>query len=78
MGGATGGGSDEQAASVPTMVAPAQRPTKAPVAMTLLLLEAFGALIILVLIVWWTMFSGRPNGELPPEDARDKIDREKK
>ena len=32
--------------------------------MTLLLLEAFGALVLLVFIVWWTMFSGRKNGEL--------------
>jgi hypothetical protein len=38
-------------------------------AMTLLLLEALGALLIFVFIVWWTMFSGRKNGELPPEDA---------
>jgi hypothetical protein len=60
------------------MATPAQRPTKAPVAMTLLLLEAVGALIILVLIVWWTMFSGRPNGELPPDETADKVDREKK
>jgi hypothetical protein len=37
--------------------------------MTLLLLEALGALVLLVFIVWWTMFSGRKNGELP-EDAR--------
>lgn len=33
--------------------------------MRLLLLEAFGALILMVLIVWWTMFSGRKRGELP-------------
>ena len=32
--------------------------------MILLLLEALGALLILVFIVWWTMFSGRKNGEL--------------
>ncbi|MES2190038.1 MAG: hypothetical protein V4454_07940 [Pseudomonadota bacterium] len=32
--------------------------------MTLLLLEALGALVLLVFIVWWTMFSGRKNGEL--------------
>jgi hypothetical protein len=31
--------------------------------MWLILLEAFGALAVLVLIVWWTMFSGRRNGE---------------
>ena len=32
--------------------------------MELLLLEAFGALALLVAIVWWTMFSGRKKGEL--------------
>lgn len=31
--------------------------------MGLILLEALGALVLLVLIVWWTMFSGRPKGE---------------
>jgi hypothetical protein len=36
--------------------------------MTLLLLEALGALLILVVIVWWTMFSGRKNGELKDGD----------
>ena len=43
--------------------------------MSLLLLEAFGALILLIFIVWWTMFSGRKNGELKdePED-RSNID----
>jgi hypothetical protein len=50
------------------MAAPAQRHTPHPAPMTLLLLEALGALIILVLIVWWTMFSGRPKGELPPDE----------
>jgi hypothetical protein len=38
--------------------------------MTLLLLEALGALLILVFIVWWTMFSGRKKGELPDEVKR--------
>jgi len=33
--------------------------------MSLLVLEALGALLLLVLIVWWTMFSGRHRGELP-------------
>ncbi|WP_372827583.1 hypothetical protein [Polaromonas sp.] len=40
--------------------------------MALLLLEALGALLILIFIVWWTMFSGRKNGELKddvPPDA---------
>ena len=40
--------------------------------MVVILLEALLALLMLVLIVWWTMFSGRNNGELPdtvaPED----------
>ena len=31
--------------------------------MWLILLEAAAALLILVFIVWWTMFSGRKNGE---------------
>jgi len=31
--------------------------------MWLILLEAFGALVLLALIVWWTMFSGRRKGE---------------
>ncbi|WP_397408653.1 hypothetical protein [Polaromonas sp.] len=47
--------------------------------MALLLLEALGALLILVFIVWWTMFSGRNKGELksdvpreaPPEEPGD-------
>jgi hypothetical protein len=38
--------------------------------MTLLFLEALGALVILVLIVWWTMFSGRDKGELR-QDGQD-------
>ena len=48
--------------------------------MTLLLLEALGALLLLVFIVWWTMFSGRRKGELkdgaasPAADG--KLDRE--
>ena len=31
--------------------------------MLLILLEALLALVLLVLIVWWTMFSGRNEGE---------------
>jgi hypothetical protein len=39
--------------------------------MWLLLLEAFGAMVILVAIVWWTMFSGRRGGERhdPPDGS---------
>lgn len=37
--------------------------------MGLLLLEALGALALLIFIVWWTMFSGRKSGErqAPPK-----------
>ncbi len=38
--------------------------------MVLLILEALGALLLLILIVWWTMFSGRKNGE-PVIDVKD-------
>ena len=44
--------------------------------MGLILLEALGALVLLVVIVWWTMFSGRKRGEIdgvhPAEDADKK------
>jgi len=36
--------------------------------MGLILLEALGAGLVLVLIVWWTMFSGRNKGELHEEE----------
>src|SRR5256885_13199386 len=39
--------------------------------MGLILLEALLALVILVAIVWWTMFSGRRKGELPVDTPRD-------
>lgn len=47
--------------------------------MTLLLLEALGAGLILVGIIWWTMFSGRKNGELPGsnEDPDTRSDENK-
>jgi hypothetical protein len=38
--------------------------------MGLILLEAFAAGAALVLIVWWTMFSGRKGGELDHGDDR--------
>ena len=41
--------------------------------MTLLLLEALGALLLLVFIVWWTMFSGRKNGELPSQPEKEAL-----
>jgi hypothetical protein len=42
--------------------------------MALLLLEALLALVILIAIVWWTMFSGRHKGELKAPDARKSDD----
>ena len=38
--------------------------------MGLILLEALGAGILLVLIVWWTMFAGRRRGEM--NDAHEE------
>jgi hypothetical protein len=37
-------------------------------AMELLLLEALGALVLLVGIVWWVMFAGRRKGERKDPD----------
>ncbi|WP_200955427.1 hypothetical protein [Variovorax sp. Root434] len=43
--------------------------------MGLILLEALAAGLVFILIIWWTMFSGRNKGELhdedPPEAGRD-------
>lgn len=39
--------------------------------MGLILLEALLALVLLVLIVWWTMFSGRKKGELVSEEETE-------
>ncbi len=43
--------------------------------MVLILLEALLALLLFVVIVWWTMFSGRTKGELPPVDPSDPDDK---
>jgi hypothetical protein len=40
--------------------------------MWLLLLEALGALLIFVFIVWWTMFSGRRDGERRDDDEPER------
>jgi hypothetical protein len=40
--------------------------------MWLILLEALGALLILVFIVWWTMFSGRRRGERADNDEPER------
>lgn len=55
-----------------------RRPFSLPTVMHLLYLEALGALLILIFIIWWTMFSGRKNGELPDEVEREKAEGAKK
>lgn len=42
--------------------------------MWLIVLEALAALAILVLAVWWTMFSGRRRGERTPADEPPRDD----
>ncbi|NUZ04149.1 hypothetical protein [Piscinibacter koreensis] len=37
--------------------------------MLVILLEALGAGLLLVLIVWWTMFHGRRGGERPVDEG---------
>ena len=43
--------------------------------MWLIFLEALGALLLLLFIIWWTMFSGRKRGELDrdTEDVADAV-----
>ncbi|MFC7206934.1 hypothetical protein ACFQOZ_09250 [Comamonas endophytica] len=43
--------------------------------MGLILLEALLALVVLIAIVWWTMFSGRRRGELPRNPRMKKARR---
>jgi hypothetical protein len=47
-------------------------PTQGNPPMWLLILEALGALALLIFLVWWTMFSGRKRGEpdRPDRDSR--------
>lgn len=45
--------------------------------MVVILLEALLALSLLIFIVWWTMFSGRSNGELPETDTQTEGDTER-
>jgi hypothetical protein len=37
--------------------------------MWLIVLEALGAAVLLLAIVWWTMFAGRNKGERREDDA---------
>jgi hypothetical protein len=59
----------EQAASVATITNPTSH--WSPFLMGLILLEALAAGLVFVLIIWWTMFSGRKKGELHDEDDTD-------
>jgi len=71
-GDAGGAGAVAQEASSPTKaIMAAVCVAREKTVMALLLLEALGALLILVFIVWWTMFSGRKNGELKDEVKDD-------
>jgi hypothetical protein len=56
----------EQAASVATITSPTSH--WSPFLMGLILLEALAAGLVFILIIWWTMFSGRSKGELHDED----------
>lgn len=76
-GSGHGGALEHAPSSMPTMlgnnhgnarVAVVQREK---VLMWLLVVEALAALVILVLIVWWTMFSGRKGGELEDTDKHN-------
>jgi hypothetical protein len=62
--GASGGGTPAQPTRLPTIAA------RTANRMGLILLEALGALVLLVLIVWWTMFAGRDKGERRDDDRR--------
>jgi hypothetical protein len=53
-------GGVEHAARLPRITATTPR---AHTDMLLLALEALGALLIFVFIIWWTMFAGRNKGE---------------
>ena len=68
--GPAGGTGKRGAAQATRPNTPTNMATRQNTAMILLLLEALAALLILIFIVWWTMFSGRKNGELkdPSQD----------
>ena len=72
MGGEVVGGMRvpvEHAASIVTMAVTTSH--RSPFVMGLILLEALGAAVALVFIVWWTMFSGRKGGEIDPAHKAD-------
>jgi len=74
-----GAGGVEQATSVPTISAVTTR-RRSVNFMGLILLEALLALVVLIAIVWWTMFSGRKGGELdlPAQEPNPKAPDDRK
>jgi hypothetical protein len=70
-GGMTGLTAQPASHTLPTMTKTHQKATR----MLLLLLEALFAGLLFIGIVWWTMFSGRKGGELPPQDDTEQSDR---
>ncbi len=67
--GARNGGALPQATKLPTI---RYVPSRHTPTMTLLLLEALGAGLIFVGIIWWTMFAGRKNGEIQDPDDEEQ------
>ena len=70
-GGGTGKGAAQET-SMPTIASIHNDFSIRYKRMLLILLEALGAGLILVLIVWWTMFHGRQGGEREKDPDEDK------
>ena len=70
-GGVIGLRAQPDSHALPTMIQTHLENTR----MLLLLLEALLAGLLFIGIVWWTMFSGRKGGELPPPDDTEQSDR---
>jgi hypothetical protein len=73
VGDGDDGGAVPHETSTPIMTTLAARPRSRRVG--LLLLEALLALVVLIFIVWWTMFHGRSKGEPPPHSTRGDDDK---
>ena len=63
-----------QATSMPTIATLHSALSIPYILMLLILLESLGAGLLLALIVWWTMFHGRKDGELDDKDRQDEED----
>jgi hypothetical protein len=72
LGGKGGGRGTAQETSMPTIASIHNDFSIRYKRMLLILLEALGAGLILVLIVWWTMFHGRQGGERDKDPDEDK------